>query len=264
VLHYVLDEPKKPMEELMAFNTVSGPFLLNLNSLQNVVTSASGNAGANMTTSVNNILTILNTTNASLSINSLSVYSGSNITCKNNLNLTNSALYINSNPAITSNSINGTPYLAIQTAGVEKARFTGTGLGVMTSEPLQTLDVNGSALIRGDLYVSSMGNVYIDSDLFVNGTHYPSDPKLKENVRPYTMQGLPTPVRFTWKATGMEDIGVLADEVMNIEPSCVRRNHDGSLGVDYAKLSVLCFAECIRLREELAELKRVYAIKPQE
>jgi hypothetical protein len=60
-------------------------------------------------------------------------------------------------------------------------------------------------------------------------------------------------VEFEWIATAQRDIGVIADEVEEIEPACVKRAQDGFLRVDYSKLVVLCLSELHALRAELTE-----------
>jgi len=230
----------------MATNTTCNSFLLNINSLNNVAASASGNNAA-LSNSITNLQTIINSSNFKITANTLTSYSGSNITIGANLNLSNAGLYFNSNIGLLSNTINGTPYLAFQTSAQERMRLTGATLGIGTKTPAATLDVAGDAIIRGNLYVSSMGNVY------ANGFFTPSDSGLKTNIFPYITKGLPTAVRFTWKATGVEDIGVLAEDVQSIEPSCVSQS--GAIQtVDYSKLVVLCLAELHVLRSTVASL----------
>ena len=267
-LNHVLGKPvkglPKPLEKylsrLMAANTTSNRFLLNLNSLNSVATSASGN-NAVLSNAVTNLQTVINPSNYTVSVNSLTSYTGSNIAVGANLNLSNAGVYFNSNIGLLSNSLNGVPYLAFLTNGQERARLNVGNLGIGTKTPLAPLDVGGDELVRGNLYVSSMGlvvtssigNVFADGSMFAAGFYQPSDPSLKTNVSPYISQGLPTPVRFTWKATGLEDIGVLADEVKRLEPSCVSMR-GAAQTVDYSKLVVMCLAEIHSLRSTVASL----------
>jgi hypothetical protein len=99
----------------MAANTTCNAFLLNLNSLNNVAASASGNNAA-LSNSITNLQTIINSSNFKITANSVTSYSGSNITIGANLNLSNTGIYFNSNIGLLSNTINGTPYLAFQTS----------------------------------------------------------------------------------------------------------------------------------------------------
>ena len=249
----------------MSFLTTNpNPYILNLPAMTNVVTSATGtNNTASLSNSLNTVLNLLNTSNNTLSINTLKAYTGTSLTFTNTLNLSNAPLTINGSNALTSNTISGRPYLAIQTSGVEQARFTSAGFGVGITSPLTRLDVGGDTLIRGNLYVSTMGvpvtstigNIYVDGSVYAGGFVYPSDPVLKDNVRPYAPSRLPDPVEFEWKSTGLRDIGVLATDVASIEPTCVQRSKNGTLAVDYPKLVVLCLAECRALRTRVAELE---------
>jgi hypothetical protein len=121
--------------------------------------------------------------------------------------------------------------------------------------------VQGGAIIRGPLYVSSFGavssatgNIITNDAVFANGFYSPSDSRLKRDISLYESPGLPTPVEFTWRGTGEQDIGVLAEEVMEIEPACVTRSPAGFLTVDYAKLSVLLLAEVRVLKAQMSTM----------
>lgn len=248
----------------MSFLTTNpNPHILNLPTLQNVITSATGNSSA-LTTFTTDLQNYVDTTNSSLKIDTIGLYTSSKsyITIKSGLNLSN-ALYINGNIAVSANAINGTGSLALQVGTIEQARFTGGNFGIGTTTPTATLDVNGSEVIRGSLYISTMGlplsstmgNLYADGDLYANGILYPSDPSLKTDIREFVSHGLPEAVRFRWKSTGKEDIGVLADDILRLEPVCVQKTRNGTLTVDYPKLVVLCLAEIKALKERVAMLE---------
>ena len=225
----------------MAFiSTNPNPYIINLPAIQNVQTSALGPGATTTATS-----TYINSNNASLSINSINAYTTtlSYITVNTSLNLAYGyGIYMNGLSFLTSNSINGGTFLAFQVGGTEYARITGGNVGIGTNAPGALLDVNGSAIIRQDLYV--------------NGVHYPSDPSLKTDIRPYTTTELPTAVRFRWKDSGKEDIGVLADDILAKEPLCVGRNKNGTMTVDYPKLVVLCLAEIAALKTRITQLEK--------
>ena len=102
--------------------------------------------------------------------------------------------------------------------------------------------------------------------------YYSSDKKFKENVRP-----IPNALDkvdaiggklFDWtdaycEAKGgvdgyfvqKEDFGVVAQDVKAVFPEAVRTREDGSLAVDYPKLSALAFAAIVELRAEINDLK---------
>ena len=247
----------------MSFLTTSpSRFIVGLPPITDVVTSATGDSSTN-SAQLNNLLTLFNTANASASLNILSAYNGGAITVKNNLNLSNAVLMANSNTLLTSNALNGLQYMAVQINNVESARYVASGLGLGVTAPVARLDVNGNEVVRGTLYISTMGqpvtpalgNLYADGDLYANGVHYPSDPGLKRDFKPYKMDVLPDAYEFIWRSTGLRDIGVNAAELMKIEPACVQRGPGGLLAVDYPKLTVLCLAELRSLKTQVVALQ---------
>lgn len=264
--------------------TNPSPYILNLPAMTNVANSATGGTSAAFMNSLSNAF---NSATNSINTNGLSAFSGSNISVTNTLALSNVGVSFNGSNLLTSNVLNGRNYLAFQVSGVEGARLTGVGLGVGLTAPAAPLDVGGNAVVRGtlgvgvlspiapldvegrgvvrgNLYISTMGaavtpligNLIADGDIYANGNFYPSDPVLKQDIRPYAVDRLPEAVEFTWKATGLRDVGVLATDVYGIEPTCVKTGASGHLNVDYAKLVVLCLAECKSLRSRVTELER--------
>lgn len=226
----------------MSFLTTNpSPYLLNMPELQNVITSATGgNAVAALTVSVSDILNYVKPDTGAGAFNSIGTYNKDYLYVTNNVNLSNSGLYINDAYVLGSNAVIGWPYLSVQANGYEKARFTETGLGINTVNPTALLDVSGNARIRDTLEVA--------------GINYPSDPSLKRDIKPYVSNSIPHVYEFIWKANGQRDIGVMADEVAVIEPACVKQGAVG-LTVDYPKLVVLCLAEITALRTQVDELQ---------
>jgi len=204
--------------------------IINIFPFPNIITSATGSNTATQT-AVAAIQSYFNTNNASVKINSLSAYSGSNVTCSNNFVLSNAALFINNT-----------------------SLWNATALGVGTVRPLATLDVVGTALIRSTLSVSS--SIYASGDMYANGVFYPSDERLKKDVVAYTTKGVIDPVRFTWSSSGTPDIGVIAQDVWKVEPACVHSTPTGVLNVDYAKLVVVCLAELRDLRSTVEGIRQ--------
>ena len=239
--------------------------LVNVPELQGPVSSATGGTNS-LATSVSDLLTYIDTTTGVATVNQIGSVTNTTITVKNTLNLSNAATiqYLGAD-ILTSNAVNGTTsYLTLGVNSVEQARLTTTGLGLQTSIPIATLDVNGSAVIRKTLYVSSfgggtpitpLGDIYADGNVYAHGLLLTSDPALKRDISPYTLRGeLPDPVRFTWIATGAEDIGVLATDVALREPLCVQSTPTGTLTVNYPKLVVLLLAEVKALKAEVQAL----------
>jgi len=243
----------------MSILTNPSRFLVNVPELQNVVTSATGISAVN--TNIAQLQSQIDTTNRIVKTNTFQVYSGSNITVRNNLYLSNSGIYYNGMAALNSNGVNSANTLSFSVNTVEVGRFTAAGyLGILNKSPSAPLDVNGSVIVRqANLYVStfgtpftaSMGNVTADGNMYASAFLVTSDPKLKCDVIPYISKGLPTPVEFTWISNGRRDIGVLADDVLAIEPRCVETDKNGILRVDYPKLVTVCLSEIHALRQRV-------------
>ena len=218
---------------------------------------------------------MVNTSNYGGRFNSLSSYTpNSVVTVNSDINLSNSAsLLYNGNKLLTGNNVNGTTYFAIQVNSIEQARFTTAGLGVGLTTPLAKLDVNGSEIVRGSIYISSfgapltpsLGNLYADGNLYAHGIMYPSDPGLKRDFKPYIVNNLPDAFEFIWRSNGERDIGVNALTLKAIEPACVKTTPAGTLVVDYPKLTVLCLAELKSLKAQVTELQstvRGFYVRP--
>jgi hypothetical protein len=140
------------------------------------------------------------------------------------------------------------------------------GVGIGTTDPSEKLDVDGTARLRG-ITVGSGDEVLVDG----NGVLYKagvSSRRYKENIRrlevdPGQVQNLQS-VRFEWKKTGEEDIGLIAEDVEEVVPDLVRYDDEGMPGgVRYNKLAVYLL-EVVKsqqeriatLEKEIAELKR--------
>ena len=147
----------------------------------------------------------------------------------------------------------------IYATGLASGTTASTGnVGIGTTSPSGTLDVNGN------LYVRNLGNgagtypaCYDTStkQVLYNGTCNSSDSRLKENV--HTLPGelsnlvLLRPVRFMWKDTVARDhrvhLGLIAQEVEKIYPEVVDTDPKGFKSLQYEKL----VAPLIRSVQEL-------------
>ena len=249
------------MSRMNFLSTNPNPYVTNIPVLNNIITSATGSS---VDTAA--LANALNTATNTLSINSIGSAGATTVTFTNNVNLSNAAVYMNGTPVLTSNTFSGQPYAAIRAGSIEQMRVTATGIGIGTTAPAAPLDLYGSEIVRGSLYVSSMGTtlstmgyVYVDQKVYAQAFLNPSDNALKTNVTPYISKGLPTPVQFEWIKGGKSDIGVLADDVAALEPSCVERHPNGALHVNYAKLVVLCMAEINDLKSTVKHLMTTQA-----
>jgi hypothetical protein len=210
----------------MSITTNPNPYICNIPELQNVITSASGTTPVtDVTNAIAALYTYIDTTTATAYFNTITSYTGDSILIAKNLDLQNTALYINNILSVGPSLINGVDHLSCDVNGVEVGRFA----------------ANGDLTITGDLHAK--------------GILYPSDPRLKANMRPYTPRDLPHPIEFEWKSTNTRDIGVRADELLEIEPACVKNTPAGTLVVDYPKLTVLLLAEVRALKEAVARLE---------
>jgi hypothetical protein len=120
---------------MASLTTNPSPHIVNIFPFPNIITSASGNSAATDSVYIAELRNYVNTSNRSIKVNTLSAYSGSNVTVNNNLLLSNAALQINNT-----------------------SRFNATGLGIGTTNPTATLDVVGTALVRGPLTVNGILN----------------------------------------------------------------------------------------------------------
>lgn len=153
----------------MSFLTTNpSPFILNQPELTNVITSASGGS-TTLCNAITDLLSVIDTVNASFSANSLGAFSANSINVKNTLNLSNASITINGSNALSSNVLNGTIYMAIQALGLEKARFTVNGVGINNINPRAELDITGATVMRGNLYMSTVSFIDPVGSIFFNG-----------------------------------------------------------------------------------------------
>lgn len=133
---------------------------------------------------------------------------------------------------------NGSPYKTF----VVGVNSSGQGQGEFVINDLGTA-VTGPGTRR--LTIGNTGNATFTGTVTSYGTITASSSRFKENIRPLSdgpeklmaLQG----VRFTWKGTGKEDIGLLAEDVVKLFPEIVDFELDGITpkGLDYGKLSAV-------------------------
>ncbi len=143
--------------------------------------------------------------------------------------------------------------------------FSTGEVGIGTTEPTQTLDVNGTARLR-DLTGSGNEAAYLDGDGVLRRGN-PSSRRYKKNIveletDPENVLGLET-VRFEWKTSGDEDIGLIAEDVQDLIPDLVRYDEERRPdGVKYEKLSLYLLEAMKWLKAENEALKqRVEALE---
>jgi len=139
------------------------------------------------------------------------------------------------------------------------------GVGIGTTQPTQTLDVDGTVRLR-DLAGSGIEPAYLDEDgVLVRGSF--SSRRYKENIRgldvdPENVLGLET-VRFQWKTSDKQDVGLIAEDVQELIPDLVRYDKEGRPdGVKYEKLSLYLLEAMKSLKAENEILKlRIEALE---
>ncbi|GIW60433.1 MAG: hypothetical protein KatS3mg087_1499 [Patescibacteria group bacterium] len=132
-------------------------------------------------------------------------------------------------------------------------------VGIGTTSPTNTLDVDGSARFRS-VGTSSSGNVplYI-TDTGVLSTSA-SDKRLKTNIntidnaldKVLQLRG----VTFNWTGDGTRGTGMIAQEVIDVMPELVFQNPvDGYYGLRYGETSGLLIEATKELNKKLVDLK---------
>ena len=87
-----------------------------------------------------------------------------------------------------------------------------------------------------------------------------SDIRMKDNVKfvgkgwGLNIASRITPITFSWKNTGEESVGVIAQEVEGVLPQAVRKSGD-TLSVNYGSLTTVCLAAIQDLLREKKELE---------
>lgn len=162
--------------------------------------------------------------------------------------------------------------------------FTGgsVGIGKDTLGSTYVFDVLGDSLFTGDVNVDS-GDLSVDGELYITqelvagvsegAVHIDSDGKLiydassiryKDDINTYgsvlsklTNLNL---VRFSWneltKSSGKEDVGMIAEDVLNYIPELVLYNSFGQVqGLRYDRMGAFAIAGLTELKEEFDVLK---------
>jgi len=132
---------------------------------------------------------------------------------------------------------------------VEQARINSSGnVGIGTTSPGAKLHVQGNT---SGSTATFTGNVTVQS---LTET---STIKLKENIRPLETISVSNlnPVRFSWKETGKEDIGLIAEQVAPIFPELVEYDAAGDpIGIHYSKLTILLLSVVTDLQQQIKQI----------
>jgi hypothetical protein len=136
-----------------------------------------------------------------------------------------------------------------------------SGVGINVNNPSEDLDVFGDARLRG---IPSTVTVYNTVMADGNGKLWilsaKSSERYKENIRdlgvdPANVLQL-DPVKFSWKETGQEDIGLIAEDVAKLIPELVIYDDQGRPdGVKYDKVVIYLLSALKELKTENDALK---------
>jgi Chaperone of endosialidase len=119
-----------------------------------------------------------------------------------------------------------------------------------TSTTIAAMSIVGGIGIGKNLIVGES----IKAQCFIASSDY----NLKENIAPIcdaldVLRDI-SPVKFTWKSSGVQSYGVIAQELSNVLPSVVH-TCDGVLAVEYNSLIAVTMAACKELQQQLTELR---------
>ena len=131
------------------------------------------------------------------------------------------------------------------------------GVGIGTNDPSEMLDVNGTARLRVmSIATATPVHVLADGTLVKSG----SSRRYKtgfEDLRadPDTVLKL-NPVRFQWKTTGQEDIGLIAEEVDKVLKDLVVYDNEGRPeAVKYDRVALYLLGTVKAQQERIAGLE---------
>ena len=262
-------------------------FASNVIRIDNLTTDLSSNASRidNLTTDLDSNVTridniITNLDSNVTKITNLRTDLDSNVTRIENLE--SSDLTIDGVKTFSSNLQVGTANLFVDTES--------SSVGVGTTTPAYTLDVNGDINFTGTFYqggspfVSSLwtsnvdtlyyntsnvgiGNTYAGYELHVEGNVYAtqdisafSDARFKENVEPIgcALEKVCSIGGYTYNKIGdpRRNAGVLAQEVMEVLPEVVHGSEDTTYSVAYGNMVGLLIEAIKELKLEIDELKK--------
>lgn len=237
----------------------------------NIVRGTYGGTGVNNGT---NTLTFTSnlTLNQSVASGASPTFTGTNFSGIPNSALNNSTITIGGTPVPLGGTYSA-PLNVSSIAGTSQQVIASSSTGAVTLSLPQAIGT-GSSVTFGSLNIgtatgATTGQIRASDNITAYAS---SDIKFKENIRP-----IPNAVKtvvaiggdlFDWtdeycESKGgvdgyfvqKEDFGVIAQKVKAAFPVASRTRTDGSLAVDYEKLSALAFAAIAELQAEIADLK---------
>jgi hypothetical protein len=217
--------------------------------------------------------------NQNVEVNSSPTLRGTNFNSIPNSSLINSNVTVTAGNGISGGgTVNLGSAITLTNTGVTNIK---AGVGISISAETGVVTINSgqnvgstSSVQFGSLGVGTPASGTTGEIRATNNitAYYSSDKKFKENIRAIpnaldTVDAIGGKL-FDWtdaycEAKGgvdgyfvqKEDFGVVAQDVKAVFPQAVRTREDGSLAVDYPKLSALAFAAIVELRAEINDLK---------
>ena len=219
--------------------------MLNIVELQNVVTNASGvNPITYLSNQISNIQQMVRFDIKQINTNSISNFNTSPIQVYSPLNLCN--------VAITSNGVSSTG-TGSTTIGTASTGFLSLGIGTSTGLVFQ----QGST---STFYIDGNSNATFTGSVTASNFITASDLRLKKNIHSITdyetILSSVNGVRFQWKESGLDDIGVLAQQVIPVLPEAVDQTSAGYT-VAYMKFIPVLIEAVKNLQQRVKQLEGV-------
>ncbi|MDD0854358.1 tail fiber domain-containing protein [Halobacteriovorax sp. GB3] len=144
--------------------------------------------------------------------------------------------------------------------GAVEAETTMQVTGATTLQNILTVTgtstFNGQVLLNQNTTLANSRTLTITSNAMIN---YTSDKRLKDKIKeiesPLKKIDQIRGVEYVWRKTGTKDVGYIAQEVQKILPELVHTDKEGTLSVQYAKMSAFNTAAIKELKEENEKLK---------
>ena len=199
-------------------NSPNPNFVLNIIELQNVVTSASGvNPVTYLSNQILNLQEMVNYDLKQINVNAISNFNTSPIQVYSPLNLCNVAL--TSNDVV----ISGGGSSVVSTIGTSSN--ASLVIGNVSTPFLFTQDLVSTFYITADSNATFTGSVSATNFITT------SDARKKINIEKITdyetILSAVNGVRFQWKESEINDIGVIAQDVIHVMPEAVYDTDDG-------------------------------------
>jgi hypothetical protein len=225
-------------------NSPNPSFVLNIQELQNVVTSASGvDPVTFLSNQVLNLQQMVNYDLKQINVNAISNFNTSPIQVYSALNLCNVAL--------TSNDV-------VVGAGATSLSNIGSG----SNGELYIGNVSSPFIFTQNLvstfYIDANSNAFFTGSVSASNFITTSDARRKVDVKKITdyetILSSINGVRFEWKDAGIPDIGVIAQDVLPVLPEAVYDTADG-YKVAYQKIIPVLVEAVKSLQERVRHLE---------